>query len=155
MKDLNDTIRNSRFMKSANSAHILAFDSSLLNCSYTNDNSVLNSLDNMLNSCHLIKNNLINETELSAFHLNNNNNNSFYYYHNCVIDVVLKLFAKTIYDKYALLKLLIEDYTPHNQDLVKIFIATSIKLNGLHSTLQYLYDHLTVNSIHDEHLWVL
>ncbi len=79
----------------------------------------------------------------------------FFYYQNCVVEVLLKLFAKTIGDKFALAKYLIEDLMPTNSNLIRVFVAYSIKLNGMHQTLQSLYDHLIINSIDNQRLWVL
>ena len=79
----------------------------------------------------------------------------FFYYQNCVVEILLKLFARTIYEKFALTKYLIEDLMPTNSDLIKMFVSYSNKLNGMHQTLQFLYDHLIVNSIDNEQLWIL
>lgn len=78
-----------------------------------------------------------------------------YYYQNCLIDVILRLFATSVADKHALAKYILEHIMPLNSGLVKIVVAHGIKLNGLHKTLQYLYDHLCINNICDERLWVL
>ncbi len=80
---------------------------------------------------------------------------AFYYYNNCVVEVLLKVFAKNIGEKFALLKYLTEDLMPTNSNLIRMFAAYSVKLYGLHQTLQSLYDHLTINSIDNQHLWVL
>jgi hypothetical protein len=79
----------------------------------------------------------------------------FFYYQNCVVDVLLRLFARNVGDKFALCKYLMEDLMPTNSNLIKMFVAYSTKFNGLHKTLQSVYDHLTVNAIDSPHLWVL
>ncbi len=78
-----------------------------------------------------------------------------YYYHNCLVNLLLKLFAqKSIDDKYALLKYLLE-LMPYNCELIKLITNTSTKLNGAKQTLQMLYDHLSINLITNEQLWIL
>lgn len=77
-----------------------------------------------------------------------------YYYHNCLIDLWLKLFSKNINEKYLLSKCIL-DLIPLNQDLIKLFVNYSIKLNGSKSTLQFVFNHLNVNSIDCDYLWIL
>ena len=77
-----------------------------------------------------------------------------YYYHNCLVDVLLKLYGKNLNDKYLLAKYLL-NLMPDSVELIKLLVNFSTKLNGIQKTLQILYDHLTVNSLDDEHLWIL
>lgn len=79
---------------------------------------------------------------------------SDYYYHNCLSDLWLKLFTRTLNDKYLLVKYLIE-LMPLNNDLIKLYINYGTKLNGPKSTLQYIYNNLILNSIDNENLWIL
>lgn len=77
-----------------------------------------------------------------------------YYYHNCVIDILVKLYGRTLSDKFTLTSFLV-GLMPKNVELIKMHVNYSIKLNGTQKTLQIFYDHLTVNSIDLEHLWIL
>ncbi len=77
-----------------------------------------------------------------------------YYYHNCLIDLWIKLFTRSLSDKYSLVKYLI-DLMPLNLDLIRLFINYGTKLNGSKVTLQLVYDHLIVNSIDNEYIWIL
>lgn len=77
-----------------------------------------------------------------------------YYYHNCLVDVLFKLYAKNLNDKYLLAKHL-ANLMPDSVELIKLLVSFSSKLNGTQKSLQILYDHLTVHSIDDEHLWIL
>lgn len=83
-----------------------------------------------------------------------NNNTTNFYYHNCIVDLLTRLFTRNQSEKFHLAKFLV-DLMPSNSDLVKLFVSFSYKLNGLHKTLQMFYDHLSINSIDNEHLWVL
>ena len=77
-----------------------------------------------------------------------------YYYHNCLIDLWIKLFTRSLSDKYLLVKYLI-DLMPLNFDLIRLFINYGTKLNGTKVTLQLVYDHLIMNSIDNEYIWIL
>jgi hypothetical protein len=77
-----------------------------------------------------------------------------YYYHNCLVDLWLRLFTRTINDKYLLVKFLIE-LMPLNTELIKIFINYGTKINGAKITLQLAYNHLILNSIDNENIWIL
>ncbi len=77
-----------------------------------------------------------------------------YYYQNCLIDLWLKLFSKNISEKYLLCKCIL-DIIPLNRDLIKLLANYSIKLNGPKSTLQFVFNHLNVNSIDCDYLWIL
>lgn len=77
-----------------------------------------------------------------------------YYYQNCLIDLWLKLFCKNLNEKYLFSKFLLE-LIPFNQDLIKLFVNYSLKLNGSKSTLQFVYNHLSMNSIDCDYLWIL
>lgn len=77
-----------------------------------------------------------------------------YYYQNCLVDLWLKLFTRTLNDKYLLVKFLIE-LVPLNIDLIKLFINYGTKLNGAKITLQLVYNHLILNSIDHENIWIL
>ena len=82
---------------------------------------------------------------------------SYDYYHNCVADALVRLASQSgsaPSERFALVRLLVE-LMPTNIDLVKQFVWLSVKVNGLHRTVQLLYDHFCVNSIGDEHLWIL
>lgn len=89
---------------------------------------------------------------------NNNNNKNIdqldFFYHNCLIDLLIKLFARTLSDKFLLTNHLV-GLMPKNVDLVKLNVNYSMKLNGINKTLQIFYDHLSINSIDIEHLWIL
>ena len=80
--------------------------------------------------------------------------NRDYYYQNCLVDLWLKLFTKNINEKFLLVKFLIE-LMPHNTELMKIFIYYGTKLNGTKETLHFAYNHLIINSIDDENIWIL
>lgn len=93
-----------------------------------------------------------------------------YYYQNCIVEFVLRLFVSNqsrsttvpgnhqhhtiINERFNLVQLLL-DLAPANLDLIKQFVAFSQKVNGLHKTVQLLYDHLYINCIDNEHLWIL
>lgn len=83
-----------------------------------------------------------------------NDSNVDYYYHNCVVDILLKLFTRTFSEKFTIVKFLI-DLMPHNSELNKQFVWLSMKFNGLHKTVQAFYDHLSINLVDNEHLWIL
>jgi hypothetical protein len=77
-----------------------------------------------------------------------------YYYHNCLIDILIKLYGRTLSDKFTLTSFLV-GLMPKNVELAKLYANYSIKLNGAQKTLQIFYDYLSVNSIDFEHLWIL
>jgi hypothetical protein len=77
-----------------------------------------------------------------------------YYYHNCLADILVRLYGRNLSDKYALTSYMVA-LMPKNVELVKLFVNYGVKLNGTRKCLQTFYDHLTINSIDMEHLWLL
>lgn len=77
-----------------------------------------------------------------------------YHHHNSLIDVCLKLFAKTASEKYQLSKELVS-LMPFNAHLLKLHAGLECKVNGPKSALLSLHDHLSLHQIDNEHLWIL
>lgn len=90
---------------------------------------------------------------------------SSYFYLNCIVEFLIKLFGgggsgrlrstgENVNDRLSLVRMLLE-LVPANAELVKQFVWLSQKANGLHKTVQLFYDHLSINNIDNEHLWIL
>jgi hypothetical protein len=77
-----------------------------------------------------------------------------YFYQNCIVDLLLRLYGRTVSNKYSICRLLV-DMMPFNGEIIKLMVHFSSKINSLKQTLQTLYDHLSIHSIGDEHLWIL
>lgn len=109
----------------------------------------------------------------SDFNNQYNSQTNYYYYHNSIVDTLIKLFSKTVNEKFALAKHLL-NLMPNNTDLIKIVVYysnklsnnssgssltnisnTSVSTNNQQKTLQMFYDHLIINSIDSEQLWIL
>lgn len=83
------------------------------------------------------------------------------YYQNCIIDVILRLFAGSmtsdtniLNERLSMVMKLLE-LSSDNAELIKQFVWISNKINGLQKTVQKLYCHLSINLIGDEKLWIL
>ena len=74
-----------------------------------------------------------------------------YFYHNCLVNVLFKLYAKTLSEKFLLAQHL-SHLMPFNTDLIKTMVNFGKKVDGTPKTLQLLYDHLCVHSVDNEHL---
>lgn len=104
-----------------------------------------------------------NDERISGFaytHRGGGGTSSYQYYQNCIIEFVLRLFGGShsrtgnFNERLSLVRLLLE-LAPTNGELVKQFTWLSHKVNGLQKTVQLLYDHLSINTIDNEHLWIL
>lgn len=73
---------------------------------------------------------------------------------NSVVDFLLRAFTRSQIEKNSLSKFLLE-LAPLNIDLIKLHVSISHKVNGLHKSVQHFYDHLSMNHIENEHLWLL
>ena len=74
-----------------------------------------------------------------------------YFYHNCLADSLLKLYSRTLSEKFLLAKYLV-NLMPYNCDLIMCLVNFSKKIHGVQKTLQFLYDHVCVHSIENEKL---
>lgn len=73
---------------------------------------------------------------------------------NSVVDFLLKVFTRSQIEKNSLSKFLLE-LAPFHIDLIKLHVSISHKVNGLHKSVQHFYDHLSMNHVDNEHLWLL
>ena len=73
---------------------------------------------------------------------------------NSVVDFLLRAFTRSQIEKNSLSKFLLE-LAPFHIDLIKLHVSISHKVNGLHKSVQHFYDHLSMNHVDNEHLWLL
>ena len=77
-----------------------------------------------------------------------------FYLHNCIVDTCLKLFAKSLAERYQVTRLFVS-LMPLNADLLRLHLSVDCKVNSPRAALQYLHDHLSLYQIDDENLWIL
>ncbi|RNA38546.1 zinc finger C3H1 domain-containing [Brachionus plicatilis] len=78
--------------------------------------------------------------------------NSFFL--NSIVDFLLRAFTRSQIEKNSLSRFLLE-LAPLHLELIKLHVSISHKVNGLHKSVQHFYDHLSMNHIDNEHLWLL
>lgn len=77
-----------------------------------------------------------------------------YYYHNCLVDLWMKLYTRTALDRTLLAKYLMGKM-PLNTSVIRLFVHNATKTRGVKVTLQTVYDHLTLNLVNNESVWIL
>ena len=116
------------------------------------DNNFIKSghVEPTTNGLYYSSNNDSNDEILSS----NQQSNCDYYYYNCLTDLWLRLYTRTVSDKCQLVKYLM-DLMPYNVDTIRLFISYGAKTLGVKSTLQFVYDHLNLHAIANENTWIL
>ncbi len=77
-----------------------------------------------------------------------------YYYYNCLVDLWLRLYTRNQAERCQLAKCLM-DLMPHNLHVIRLFVNSGSKWQGIKATLQTLFDHLVQHAISNEQIWIL
>jgi len=77
-----------------------------------------------------------------------------FYYHNCLVDLWMKMYTKTASERATFTKHLMIKM-PLNVSVMRLFVHNATKSLGVKVTLQTMYDHLTLNLVNNESIWIL
>ncbi len=77
-----------------------------------------------------------------------------YYYCNCLVDLWLRLYTRSVAERCQLARCLME-LMPYNLHVVRLFVSAGSKWQGAKATLQALFDHLVQHAVVNEEMWTL